>query len=330
MLSTVKTTLPVSSGFEALATFCKASADELRLQILRVLRNDSYSVQELCFIFELKQSAMSHHLKVLAAAQWVTTRREGNTIFYRRLFLAHNAELAVVQQALYSCIDATEFSPSVAEHVLTVEQQRTASSKAFFLNNADKFRAQQDLIASFDHYADSTESMLKAIALPERLHAIEIGPGEGLFLSALAWQFEKVSAFDTSQAMLDKARAWVNRCRLSNVDLCLGDTRSAVKKALQADCVIVNMVLHHVASPADVFNDISACLKPGGALIVTDLCHHDQEWAKTTCGDIWLGFDPDDLTQWANQAGLLQGQSSYLAQRNGFKVQIQHFYKPIN
>jgi len=330
MLSNLNTPIATSGEFEALASFCKASADDLRLQILRVLRNDSYSVQELCSIFDLKQSAMSHHLKVLAAAQWVTTRREGNTIFYRRHFLAHNAEFATLQQALYISIDATEPSDVIAQRVATIEQQRTQSSQAFFIENADKFREQQDLIASFDHYADSVESMLKAIPLPSRLHAIEIGPGEGLFLSPLAWQFQTVSAFDTSQAMLDKSNAWVARCKLNNVNLYLGDTRSIQDKTKAADCIIINMVLHHVASPADVFADISACLKPGGAVIVTDLCHHDQAWAKTACGDIWMGFEPDDLTHWANKAGLVHGQSSYLAQRNGFKVQIQHFYKPVH
>ena len=65
---------------DALAAFCKAIGDALRLDILRVLRNDSFGVLELAQIFAMRQSGMSHHLKVLANAGLVSTRREGNSI----------------------------------------------------------------------------------------------------------------------------------------------------------------------------------------------------------------------------------------------------------
>ncbi len=68
---------------------CKAGGDPLRLNILRALANDSFGVLELAQIFAIGQSGMSHHLKVLAQAGLVATRREGNAIFYRRA-LAHS------------------------------------------------------------------------------------------------------------------------------------------------------------------------------------------------------------------------------------------------
>ena len=69
---------------DALAALCKASGDALRLNILRALANDSFGVLELAQIFATGQSGISHHLKVLAQAGLVATRREGNAIFYRR------------------------------------------------------------------------------------------------------------------------------------------------------------------------------------------------------------------------------------------------------
>src|SRR5436190_2376617 len=68
----------------ALTNLCKASADTLRLLVLRVLRSDSFGVSELCSIFDIRQPALSHHLKVLANAGLIAARREANTIFYRR------------------------------------------------------------------------------------------------------------------------------------------------------------------------------------------------------------------------------------------------------
>lgn len=54
---------------EALAALCKASGDALRLNVLRALANDSFGVLELAQIFDIGQSGMSHHLKVLAQAE---------------------------------------------------------------------------------------------------------------------------------------------------------------------------------------------------------------------------------------------------------------------
>jgi ArsR family transcriptional regulator len=58
---------------------------------------------------------------------------------------------------------------------------------------------------------------------------------------------------------------------------------------------------------------------------VTDLCSHDQGWARDNCGDLWLGFEPADLTRWANDVGLTDITSVYLAQRNGFQIQVRLF-----
>jgi DNA-binding transcriptional ArsR family regulator len=315
---------------EELAHFCKSAADVLRVAVLRILHHDSFSVQELCQIFGLKQSAMSHHLKVLYASQLVTTRREGNTIYYRRRVFSHDHPLAALQVALFETLDRSPPESSVAAGIREVEKQREHSSRTFFLDNADKFRAQQDLIARFDHYAEGVQALLGTIPLPSRKQAVEIGPGDGLFLPTLARLFDSVAAFDTSSAMVRSARELVQKAQLGHVTVHLGDIRTALAQLRNVDCVVINMVLHHVATPVEIFHDIGKLLAPGGALVVTDLCHHDQSWAKEACGDIWQGFDPDDLTAWAKHANLAEGQSSYLALRNGFRIQIRHFQKPVS
>ena len=72
------------SDTDSLATLCKAAGDPLRVDILRVLRHNAYGVLELSEILDIGQSGMSHHLKILTKAGLTATRREGNSIFYRR------------------------------------------------------------------------------------------------------------------------------------------------------------------------------------------------------------------------------------------------------
>jgi ArsR family transcriptional regulator len=85
------------------------------------------------------------------------------------------------------------------------------------------------------------------------------------------------------------------------------------------------MVLHHNATPADLISDCAKLLTPNGTMMVTELCEHGQEWVKASCGDIWLGFSPESLTRWASSAGLVDSNSIYIAQRNGFRIQIRQF-----
>ena len=309
----------------ALTGLCKASADSLRLLILRVLREDSFGVSELCSIFEIRQPALSHHLKVLAGAGLVAARREGNYIFYRRAELGQQPSLEALQNCLFETVDRIEL-PAVIEHRLAaLHRQREENSRNFFRVNAHKFREQQDLIASYRQYGDVVARVLNDAPLQQHRTALEVGPGDGAFLLELAPMFEQVVALDNAPGMLEQAREHVALHGHDNVEFVAGDTRSERLHKLQADCVVMNMVLHHTPAPGDVLADVAACLVPGGVLLVTDLCNHDQGWAREICGDLWLGFDPHDLGRWAQDAGLDDIASVYLAQRNGFQIQVRLF-----
>lgn len=315
---------------DTMSVLCKAGADRLRLDILAALNKESFGVLELCRIFNMKQSGMSHHLKVLANAGLVTTRREGNTIFYRRNHQALNPLLNDFQQSLFASVDQLNLSAEARGLIDELQQERRQSSLQFFAQNADKFREQQDLIASYEQYAESVYSLIDSLDELRHGHAVEIGPGEGAFLAELSPRFEHVTAVDNSTEMLEKARTFVHEQGLQNITLQAGDTQDALRLKLAADCIVVNMVLHHTPSPADIFADLSQLLKPGGAMIICDLCHHDQNWTRENCGDLWLGFAPEDLSEWARAAGLSEGKDMYLTLRNGFRIQVRHFYQALS
>ncbi|MGE8351046.1 MAG: ArsR/SmtB family transcription factor [Pseudomonas protegens] len=311
---------------DELAALCKAGGDPLRLNVLRALSNDSFGVLELAQIFAIGQSGMSHHLKVLAQANLVATRREGNAIFYRRA-LPHTELLGgKLHAALLDEVDQVRLPVDVQGRIGLVHRQRAAASQDFFSRVAEKFRAQQDLIAGLPQYRDSVLALLDKLSFKPMATAIEVGPGDGGFLPELARRFARVTALDNSPAMLELARQLCERETLANVSLQLADALDGVQ--LTADCVVLNMVLHHFAAPAEALKQMAQLLQPGGSLLVTDLCSHNQSWAKEACGDLWLGFEQDDLARWATAAGLTPGESLYVGLRNGFQIQVRHFQRP--
>lgn len=304
-----------------LAALCKAAGDPLRLNVLRALSNDSFGVLELAQIFAVGQSGMSHHLKVLAQAALVATRREGNAIFYRRSLPGGRLHAALLEE-----IDALPLPTKLQAGIAAVHQQRAAVSRDFFARMATQFQAQQDLIASLPQYRDSLLALLDTLHFGPTASALEIGPGDGAFLPELARRFAHVTALDNSAEMLELARQRCLAEGLDNVELQLADALQELP--LRADCVVLNMVLHHFATPADAFRRLARLVAPGGSLLLSELCSHDQSWARDACGDLWLGFEQEDLARWATAASLVPGESLYIGLKNGFQIQLRHFAKP--
>lgn len=316
---------PSNHSSQNLAQLLKGASDELRLTILQVLAKDSYGVMELAQMLDVKQSGMSHHLKVLASAGLVVTRREGNSIFYRRATITPDDPLSAMKQALFHQVDALPVPESVKVALAQVWQDRARASQQFFVENAGKFKEQQDLIAAFDVYRNQIIELLDVSEYPSAQNALELGPGDGELLPELSQRFTRVLALDNSEQMLARANRLISQRELANVDARLGDTTMLADYTGHFDCAVINMVLHHTPSPAQIFQEVAAALKHRGVLLVTELSLHDQAWTQNACGDLWLGFAPEDLRHWAEQAGLEEGQSIYFALRNGFQIQIRQF-----
>lgn len=351
---------PGNDEMAKLEQLLKASADRLRLQILQVLQHDSYGVLELCSLFDIKQSAMSHHLKVLSGAGLVTTRREGNAIFYRRA-LSGSGEVGIEERRLlnqlFVSIDAKPLGHELQIAVDKAQRVRSEQSLQFFSENSERFKAQQDLIANINDYGDTVNEILdnliaETVSNRETKQAIEIGPGDGSYLNNLIQRYDHVIALDNAEAMLQKCRQTAQRLQAvkqgaAKVGFILGDTKTLIDLNHQiaglspstqsgtrkADCVVANMVLHHNAKPQDIISDVAGLLAPNGVLVISELCEHDQDWVRDAAGDVWLGFSEALLDHWATVAKLRKGPSSYTALRNGFRIQILSYInadRPLN
>lgn len=94
-----------------------ALAEPHRRRILRMLRDEPRSVNEIAGQFDISQQAVSQHLKVLNNAGLVAVSRQGQ----RRLYVVRPEGLGVLRDFL------AEFWPARLERLkLAVEQDRSA------------------------------------------------------------------------------------------------------------------------------------------------------------------------------------------------------------
>lgn len=310
-----------------LLAILRACADPVRLSILRLLAEDAFGVQELCRMLALGQPNLSHHLKLLNDAGLVDAHRDGTHTFYRRALVAAEQPEAAVQQSLLAALDADALPAALERRRSEIFESRAERSRAFFARHADAFDRNRDLIAAPEHYLP-----VLAHLLPERAErALEIGPGPGEFLAELARRFTEVVALDASAGMLERARKRCEDAGLKQVTLIGGelpDGRDGLADARLAprfDAVVCAMVLHHAPDPAALLARCASWLRPHGALLIAELCPHTQDWVATACGDVWRGFDPEQLSRWAVACGLTDDARQFLAQRNGFRIQLRRF-----
>ena len=84
--------------------FCKALADETRQKILVMLLEREMPVGDIVDAFTMSQPTISHHLNVLKRFHLVTSRKEGQQVFYA---INHDNVVACCGQ-LVAMFDAQE------------------------------------------------------------------------------------------------------------------------------------------------------------------------------------------------------------------------------
>ncbi len=314
----------VTDTAEGFIAISKAAADPLRRDILKLLHEDSFGVLELCRILDIPQPALSHHLKLLHQSGLLSRRRDGTAVFYRRALQDGQGPLTAYIDAMFAIIDSLPLPAALATRVDDVYQARAARSRKFFADNAGALSAQQALISTPDVYLAAVADYLALSDTPKG-YALDVGTGDGAALALLSANFTQVLGIDESATMLCRARQRVSDEDLDGVALRKGGFTALTGEVF--DAILCSMVLHHSHAPSRFIAHAARLLGTGGLLLVIELCSHDQDWVRDACGDVWLGFEPADIDAWAQAAGLKPEPGQFLAQRNGFRLQIKPYVK---
>ena len=296
-----------------------AAGDQRRALMLRLLAHDSFSVNEFSLLLGMAQPAVSHHLKILREAGLLASRREANSIFYQRGVSADSP----LKQAIFNALDQQPIAGGMLKKIDSLHGERAHQVKRFFASNADGLKSQQKLISESMVYAPSLRELWRSLA-SSRAQALEIGPGDGEILACLAEDFDEVTAIDQAEAMLAPVREATGR--FTNVSL-LHREFTRFRTRSRFSTVVAAMVLHHMPAPRQFFTHAARLLEEQGCVLIAELERHEHDWVRDACGDLWLGFESSELDQWALDAGLVPGPSQYLAQKNGFSIQILTYSK---
>lgn len=263
-------------------------ADATRGRMLLVLERQELTVSELCAVLQLPQSTVSRHLKTLADAQWVSSRRDGTSRYYTLALDDRDAHTRRLWSLLREQIAATPGADQDARRLKGVLGRRQTKSEEFFASAAGQWdRLRRELFGG--------ASALRA--LPALLDAGwsvgDLGCGTGETSAAVAPFVVRVIAVDRSGDMLQAARRRLREAK--NVDIRRGDLEALPLAGGELDAALMILVLHHVPDPAAALREAARALKPGGRIVVCDMLPHDHEEYKQQMGHVWLGFGDDQV-----------------------------------
>lgn len=271
-------------------------ADAFRARTLAALAGQELTVSELCQVLQLPQSTVSRHLKLLADAGWVASRREGTSRYYslpleeldpsqRQLWGLIHEQVAGTAEALQ---DQARLKSAIAA--------RRSKSEAFFSSAAGQWdRLRAELFGRHSHLPP-----LLAL-LDARWVVGDLGCGTGQVAEALAPFVGRVVAVDTSGQMLDAARARLGA--LPNVETRSGTLERLPVSDASLDVGLLVLVLHHTADPSRVLAEAARVIRPGGRVLVADMLPHDHDEYRQAMGHVWLGFGERQLERWLAAAG---------------------------
>ncbi|MEM7136797.1 MAG: metalloregulator ArsR/SmtB family transcription factor [Myxococcota bacterium] len=271
-----------------------------RLRLLGLSSEDELSIGELADLTGEAQPNVSKHLKQLREAGLVVVRRQGTRALTR--LAPHLEGDPLLRDAVAAGRKLCAEDGSLAR-VAEVIRARDEQTRAFFDRPAKRSLGAPP--AQWSAYLTALRTLL-----PRRALAVDIGTGDGSLVELLAPLFDRVIAVDRSEEQLKLAENRLADHRHDNVELVCADYEDpAVAHRAQAlggaDCVLAVRLLHHAPRPKQAVSCIASYAKPGGQVLIIDYRTHDDEGMREKQADLWLGFEPTELTLLAKSAGLV-------------------------
>jgi ubiquinone/menaquinone biosynthesis C-methylase UbiE/DNA-binding transcriptional ArsR family regulator len=272
------------------AAFLQAVGDPTRLRILRLLGRGELTVQDMVQILGLSQPGVSKHLAILREAGWLSHRKDGTWGWYRladRSDPGEGDDLPGAVLALAGRVPEADGDDEALRRVLADRDRRTGEFFAGIAGAWDQIRP------AFE--APDIQAGAVAALVPPGLSVLDIGTGTGALLPLLAGAGAAVTAVDTSEAMLERARLLCEREQIAGVRFRSADVQALPFADDSFDAAYCSMVLHHVASPGQAVSEMARVVRPGGKVVVVAFTSHNLQWMREELAHQWLGFSREEM-----------------------------------
>lgn len=274
----------------------RALADPTRLRIVALLERAELSVNELQEITRMGQSRISTHLGLLLSAGLLQSRREGRRAFYKLKENAEETTRKIIQLAIRGAKEEGHYNGDQL-NLKRVSAKRQNQAQVYFNQVAGRFDRSYGPGRSWQAFGHLLLHILPPIVVAD------LGSGEGLLSELLARRCKKVIAVDNSLKMVAYGSAKAKQNGLKNLEFRLGDLQNPPIDSASVDLAILSQALHHAENPSETIVAIHRILRPGGEVIILDLLQHKFEKARELYGDVWLGFQENELHRWLEDAG---------------------------
>jgi ubiquinone/menaquinone biosynthesis C-methylase UbiE len=271
-------------------------AEPLRGRLLLALERTELTVGELCAVFQLPQSSMSRHLKVLTDDGWLVARSEGTSRRYRMMEERLDGESLALWRVVRSAVEGMPSTEQDVERVRSVLAERRKKSRDFFSTAAGEWdRVRAEL------YGRRLELHALLGLLDDRWVIGDLGCGTGQVSETLAPFVQRVIAVDESLEMLRSAGERLRSVRGAEVRP--GALEALPIRTGELDAAVIFLVLHYVAEPVEALREAARVLRPGGRLLIVDMVPHERAEYRQAMGHLWQGFGQREMEEWLSGAG---------------------------
>ena len=268
--------------------------------MLLLLERHELTVGELCAVLQLPQSTVSRHLKTLADASWVASRRDGTSRCYTLSLDERGRPTRRLWKLLREQVSGDQRrrpGRAAAEGVLARRQTAVAGV----------LRVRGRAVGQAARGAVRARVALAALPglLDERVGRSATSgaaPGRSRRRSRRSWRTSSPSTLGrdaAGRAPRGCGTRTTSRCGAASSRRCRSTTATL-------DAATLLLVLHHVPDPAAVLGEAARVLRPGGRLLIVDMLPHDREEYRQQMGHVWLGFGEDQLRRLLAAAGFDQ------------------------
>jgi ubiquinone/menaquinone biosynthesis C-methylase UbiE len=187
------------------------------------------------------------------------------------------------------------------ERLAVVRSVRVKAAQDYFRRHA----ADWDRIRKLHAADDAIEAEIRALLGDRPFRALlDLGTGTGRILEMFAPEIERGLGVDLNREMLAFARSRLDHAGIRNCSVRQGDIFDLAIPHDSFDVVVIHQVLHFVDDGGRAIREAARVLRPQGRLLVVDFGPHELEFLRDEYAHRRLGFPPDTVAQWMEQAGL--------------------------